>query len=143
MTVLVFEDAERVTIDVLKAELAARDALDYVTEDLTVSVDYPSGDPDAPTVPHLQVVLDGTPTVAPAAEFATVRITAWGVSRTSAKNLAALAKAVLDAHGGNGDVWGFKPLTGPQPSDDPETGHPMCSLTMRVSVRAHPEGGIP
>lgn len=140
--VIVFADGERATIDVLKAELASRAALDYVST-ATVGVEYPTGSAGDPAVPHLQVALDGTPVVYPAAEFATVRLTAWHSTRTKAKQLAALAKAVLDAHGGNADVWGFRPLTGPQPAADPDTGLPMCTLTMRVSVRAHRSGGIP
>lgn len=141
--VIVFADAERAAIDVLTAELSARSSLPYVTGDLTVSVDYPTGSTDDPQTPHLQVVLDGTPVVFPAAEFATVRLTAWHDTRSNAKRLAALAKAVLDAHPGTADVHGFRPLTGPQPATDPDTGLAMCTLTVRVSARGHRAGGIP
>lgn len=141
--VLVFADAERAAIDVLKAELALRTGIDYVSPAITVGVEYPGGSAGSAEVPHVQVAHDGTPTIQEAAEFATVRLTAWHTSRTSAKRLVALCKGVLDAHRGTADVHGFRPLTGPQPATDPDTGLAMCTLTVRVSVRAHLAGGIP
>ena len=92
---------------------------------------------------HLQVDLDGTPTVRyPIMWDATIRMTAWASSPTDAKALAGLAQGLLAEHGGGSDgIARTRPLTGVLLADDPDSGAFLASTTTRVTVRADDVAG--
>jgi hypothetical protein len=121
-------DAERVTIDYLTAALAAR------SQDVTVGVDIPTTWTTA-TKPHVQIGWDGTPEVQyPILWRASVRITAWSSSTTTAKALAALCEALMCSHPGSAQVASVQSLTGVLPTRDPDTGAQLASVSVRVNL---------
>lgn len=123
-------DAEHVVRDYLETALAAR------SQDVTVGVDLPTIW-TTETKPHVQVALDGTPSVNyPVLWKATVRVTAWSSSTTTAKALAALCQALLCAHPGDVSVASVQPLTGVLPTRDPDTGAQLASVSVRVNLLA-------
>lgn len=122
-------DAERVVVDYLTAALAAR------AQDVTVGVVVPAAWV-AGTKAHVQVALDGTPSVQyPILWRASVRITAWHASTTTAKALAALCEALMCAHPGSVSVASVKSLTGVLPTRDPDSGAQLASVSVRVNLR--------
>ena len=121
-------DAERVTIDYLTAALATR------SQDVTVGVDIPTTWTTA-TKPHVQIGWDGTPEVQyPILWRASVRITAWSSSTTTAKALAALCEALMCSHPGSAQVASVQSLTGVLPTRDPDTGAQLASVSVRVNL---------
>jgi hypothetical protein len=120
--------AERVTIDYLTSVLASRG------QDVTVGVTIPTTWVVG-TKPHVQVALDGTPTVAyPVLWRASVRITVWHASTTTAQDLAALCQALMCAHPGSPQVASVKPLAGVLPARDPDSGAQLASVTVRLNL---------
>ena len=121
-------DAEHVVIDYLTPALAARG------QDVTVGVDVPTTWTTT-TKSHVQVALDGTPEVIyPILGRATVRLTAWASSPTTAKALVALAHGLLLSHPGSLEVGSVKPLTGVLPTRDPVSGAQLASVTVRLNL---------
>ncbi|SCL33011.1 hypothetical protein GA0070616_4612 [Micromonospora nigra] len=90
---------------------------------------------DVPALPYARVSCDGTFSRLRVSQRATVRVTVWAESDAAGYDLAANAHASLMAHEGNADVHGFGPLTGPLPTDDPDTGRPLCSFTVSARLR--------
>jgi hypothetical protein len=122
-------DAERVSIDYLTAALAARGVA------ATVGVDIPTTWAAASTQ-HLQVALDGTPSLEyPILARATVRLTAWASTTTAAKSLVSLAQGLMCAHPGDASVGSVQALTGVLPTRDPVSGAQLASVTVRVNLR--------
>jgi hypothetical protein len=122
-------DAERVVIDLLTATLIDRG------QDVTVGVIVPTTWTPA-TKPHVQVALDGTPEVDyPVLWRATIRVTCWASSTTTAKTLAYLALSLLASHEGSGGVYSIRALTGVLPTRDPDTDAEMASVTVEVNLR--------
>ena len=122
-------DAEHVVIDYLTPALAARG------QDVTCGVDIPTTWTTT-TKPHVQVALDGTPEVIyPILGRATLRVTAWSSSPTTAKALVALAHGLLLSHPGSLEVGSIRPLTGTLPTRDPVSGAHLASVTVRVNLR--------
>lgn len=121
-------DAERVTIDILTAALAARSVT------ATVGVNIPTTWTTASTQ-HLQVALDGTPSLQyPILARATVRLTAWASSTTAAKALVSLAQGLMCSHPGDVSVSSVQALTGVLPARDPDSGAQLASVTVRVNL---------
>lgn len=121
-------DAEHVAIDILTPALAAR------AQDVTVGVNVPSAW-TVGTKPHVQVALDGTPDLTyPILWRATVRITTWHASTTTAKALVALCQAILCAYPGSAAVASVQALTGVLPTRDPDTGAQLASVTVRLNL---------
>lgn len=122
-------DAERVLVGLLKVLLAGQG------EDVTVGVDLPA-EWQPGTKPHVQVALDGTPEVSyPVLWRASMRVTCWATSTTTAKALAALSQAVLASHEGGSGVYSIQPLTGVQPAKDPDTAAQLATVTVQVNLR--------
>lgn len=121
-------DAERATVDVLTPALA------ILGEDVTCGVNMPTPWADA-TKPHVQVALDGTPNgTYPMTAAATIRLTAWATSTTTAKALVNLAQAIMCAHPGGDGIQSVQYLTGVMPTKDPDTGAQLATCTVRVNT---------
>lgn len=87
---------------------------------------------------HLQVELDGTPTVEyPATERATVRFTYWthALAPDDAKDGAAITQALVATHPGDSDVWSTRILTGRLKGQDAATKNRFVSFTARITLR--------
>ena len=125
----VVPDAERIVVDYLTIALAARSITATVGVDLPVTW-------DATSVQHVQVALDGTPSLRyPVLARATVRLTAWASTTTAAKSLASLAQGLLCSHPGSTAIGSVQALTGVLPARDPSTGAQLASVTCRVNLR--------
>jgi len=121
-------DAERVAIDYLTAALASR------WHDVTVGVNVPTSWVKG-TKPHVQVGLDGTPEVEyPILWRASLRVTLWHESTTTAKALAVLCQAILCAHPGSAQVASVQALTGVLPAQDPDTKAQLASVSVRMNL---------
>jgi hypothetical protein len=122
-------DGERLAVDLLEAELAARG------QDVTVGVNLPPTW-TRKTKAHVQVAMDGTPTGNYPVLFNTViRVTVWASSSTLAKALAALCQGVLLAHGGQPGWDGCRFGTGVLPATDPGTKADLASVTVIAKLR--------
>lgn len=104
----------------------------------TISNTFPTVGALAAGQVHLQVTLDGTPTVEyPATERATVRFTYWtnGDAPSDAKRGAAITQGLVATHPGDSSVWSTRILTGRLKGTDPATGNQFVSFTARVTLR--------
>ena len=121
-------DAERVVIDYLTAALGARG------QDVSAGVNVPSAWTQG-TKAHVQVGLDGTPSVQyPILASASVRVTCWHASTTTAKALVALCEGLLCSHPGSAQIGSVRSLTGVLPTKDPDTGAQLASVSVRVNL---------
>lgn len=119
---------ERVTIDYLTPALASRG------QDATVGVNVPTAWV-AGTKPHVQVGLDGTPEIRyPAMWLASMRVTVWHSSTTTAQALAALCQGLLLAHPGDSMTAGCLPGTGVLPTQDPDTKAQLASISVVMKL---------
>lgn len=122
-------DAERIVVDYLTTSLAAR------SQDVTVGVNVPATWATG-TKPHVQVGHDGTPVVQyPILALASVRVTCWHASTTTAKDLAALCEGLLLSHPGSASVGSVRPGTGVLPTRDRDTGAQLATVSVRVNLR--------
>lgn len=122
-------DGERLALDYLKAALTGRG------ETATVGIGVPGGW-TTESGDHVQIGLDGTPVVEyPVLWRTTLRVTAWSPSTTEAKRLASLCEALLLSHPGSPGWSGCLPGTGVLPTDDPDTGAALASITVRQKLR--------
>lgn len=125
-------DPERLIVDLLTGLLASRG------EDVTVGVEVPSTWTTGQK-PHVQVALDGTPTVQyPVLWVATMRVTSWADGPTEAKDRANLCQALLLAHTGADGLAGCLPGTGVLPARDNATDAALASITVRAKLRGLP-----
>lgn len=125
----VVPDAEHIVIDLLTSMLAAR------SQDVTVGVVVPTSWANG-TKPHVQVALDGTPELQyPILAKASVRVTCWHQSTTTAKALANLCMGLLLSYEGNSQVAAFQSLTGVLPAQDPDTKAQLASIAVRAVLR--------
>jgi len=127
---VVMADAERVIVDYLTTQLAARDDVD----DATVGAAIPDGWTEADP-PHVLVALDAADVTYPIRARCTVRLTTWAQSTTDAKRICQLAMSLCLVHPGDADVWSVVPLLGVRPAQDPDTGSPIATCAVAVSVR--------
>lgn len=90
----------------------------------------------APPLPFVLVRSDGNVSGAnQAEERASIRLSIWHRSEEEGIALASLARALLLAYPGGPDVRSFGRLTGPIPSEDPETGAPLSYFTVAARLR--------
>lgn len=129
-----FPDAEAVMLAYLKPLWEARAE---TSRPATFSNAFPTAAPVGVRT-HLQVELDGTPTVEyPAVERATVRFTLWSApgKTDSVKAAAAITQGLVATHPGSAQVGATRILTGRLKGVDPATKYPFVSFTARVSLR--------
>ena len=128
-----FADAEAVMLSYLGPSWASR-AEAYKPD--TMSNSFPGTLAAGQT--HLQVELDGTPTVEyPSTERATVRFTFWtsAGAPSDAKAGAHITQAFVATHPGDGDVFSTRILTGPLKGQDAATKNRFVSFTARITLR--------
>jgi hypothetical protein len=123
-----YPDAERLMVDHLEPLLT----------DATVSIGVPPAwETGVTDTPHLEVALDGTPSVVhPFAQRATIRLIARASSPTDAKALAQLAHGHALAGNWPDGISNVRPLTGPTPARDPHTEAELAAVTVQVTVRS-------
>lgn len=121
-------NVEAIVGDYLRTTLLARG------QDVTVGVVIPPTW-SSTTKPHLQVALDGVPSVTyPVLWECSVRVTAWASGTTTAQTLVNLAFGLLCSHPGSAQVGSIRPLTGCLPARDPDTGAQLASVTVEVNL---------
>lgn len=121
-------DSERVTVEILSP------AMDGMA---TVAV----GVPDRwAGQDHLQVESDGTPQVEYPARFgSTIRLTAWSVRRSTAKQMAAAAAGILATYAGGLDAR-YRIISGVLATPDDETGAVLATCLLHLDQRGIPAG---
>lgn len=129
-----FGDPERLTIDYLAAQFAAR--VEAYTPD-TITSAFPTAALTGDGT-HLQVELEASEgDDYPATERAQVRVTAYAApgKRTNAKSLASLAHALLLAHPCSASIVGTSPILGRSSViEDPTTKNLMVWFLARVNL---------
>lgn len=126
-----YPDAERLMVDHLEP------LLDGATVSVGVPADWNPDDTD-----HLEVELDGTPTVVhPIAQKATLRLVARARTATRAKELAQLAHGHALAGDWPDGITNVRTLTGPTPARDPKTNAELAAVTVQATVRSTPITG--
>ncbi|WP_143740500.1 hypothetical protein [Micromonospora echinospora] len=90
---------------------------------------------DVPALPYAMVASDGAFVRQPTTLVATVRVAVWGESDAAGYDLADDLHATLLGYEGGSEVRGFGPLTGPLPTEDPDTGQPLTSFTVSARLR--------
>lgn len=131
---VVFPDARKATLDVIRAALPA-----YV-EGLTAS-NFGTILPDVeetggPPLPYVYVAHDGTPSSRyVVTESATIRVVVWHGSDDRALALAQVVRALLLSYEGGPDVRSFGRLAGPLPTTDPASGSPLAYFTVAARLR--------
>jgi len=112
--------------------------LDDLDEAATVAANVPRHwTPTAGT--HVQVASDGVPELDhPVAIYPTVRVTVWAADPDEADRVAGICLGLLAGHPGEGGIGATRPLTGPLPARDADTGADLSSVTVRVTVRSVP-----
>ena len=122
-------DVEKKVIDFLISALLAR------SEDVTVGINVPPTWTTT-TKPHILVALDGTVDIQyPITAAATIRVTSWSSSPSTAKRLANLCQGLLISTGAISGIASIQALTGVLPAKDNATSAQLASVTVRVNVR--------
>lgn len=119
-----FPDAERIVIDYLDTVLGA-----------PVSLTVPNPRPDE----FVTVQRVGGPRLNVVADNATLAIEAWADSPTAAKTVLAVARAHLNALGGQTvggvPIYRVTEVGGPSYLPDPDSEQPRYALTIQVAMR--------
>lgn len=108
-------------------------------QDVTVGMILPVGwstTTTPPSKPHVLIALDGTPNVQyPVTAAASIRVTCFAASRTTAKALAALCEGLLLSYIGGSGIASIQSLTGILVTRDPDTNGQMATIAVRVNLR--------
>lgn len=131
---VVFPDPILETLKVLRAELPG-----YVaTSDVDCgSVQVEEASARGVSLPYLMVDLDDSETRYPVNEEALLRISVWAAEEWRTLEIAQIARAVLRDHRGSKVRSYGDPATGPYPTEDPDSGQPLATLT--ITARLKPE----
>lgn len=129
-TLVVFADARLAALEVLRANASA----------VAPGVTFGTRQPDVagnggPALPYVLVGHDAAYGTSRTGETAVVRLAVWARSESSALSIAQRARAVLLAYRGGIKARGFRPLTGPIPTTDPDSGTPLAYLTVAARLR--------
>lgn len=123
---LTFPDPMLATLDVLRTLMPHITFGTLQPEDMTSS-----------PVPYVMVRIDGS-FRRMVTRAATMRVSVWHGTEAEGLAVAEYVEARLCAFPGDAQVRCFKPLTGPFPTNDPETGSPLASLTVSALLRPKP-----
>lgn len=131
---IIFPDAMLAVVEVLRDRLELVDQT-YV-EGFTVGTKVPADKSlDKRVLPYILVRLDGSTLTQQVNEEATIRISVWHSTEAKGIALAQACRALLLSYGGGAKIRVIQPLTGTIPSSDPESGDPLSSFTVAVSLR--------
>lgn len=131
---IIFPDPMLAVVEVLRDRLEMVDQT-YV-QGFTVGTKVPADKSlDKKLLPYILVRLDGSTLTQQANEEATIRISVWHRTEAQGIALAQACRALLLSYGGGAKIRVIKPLTGTIPSSDPESGDPLSSFTVAVSLR--------
>lgn len=127
---ILFGDARAAVIARLSAALATR------TESYAVGVHVAGRLPNPAPTPFVYVVSDGVPGNVghEVQQLVTVRVSVWAATDADAHDLAQLCRALLVADPVPG-LAACRPLTGPFPTVDPDSGHPLAYFTVQAVVQ--------
>lgn len=132
MTAISFPDAQLATRNLLRGILAARS--EPAALGATVSTKEPPGADEGRTLPWIQVRADPSYRNARLNGRAPVRFRIWHRDEGLGLSLGALCEALLlDAT--SAEIRNFSPLTGPAPTEDPDTGEPLTYFTLTARPR--------
>ena len=129
-TAVLFPDAQLAARDLVRSLLASR--AEPEAAGATVSTKAPPG--TSPALPYVQVRSDGSFRDAVLNGRASVRFLVWHRDEGLGLRLAALIEALLLANSSD-KIRGFSPLSGPLPTQDPDTGAPMSYFTLTARLR--------
>lgn len=123
-------------VTVLRAVLDASGDTDAQAATVGTRVPFTVGYPN-PALPYFLVSLTsassrdrwGTD------ERATVAVSVWTDEEAAAYSLARLAYSALLAYPGGSSVRAFRPVAGPIPTTDPESGGPLSTFTVEALAR--------
>lgn len=129
-----FGDPGAAICTLLRERLADRD--EQYAEGAEVSARIPEDrTPEYPRDPYILVRVDGTPLVKwPVHVRCTVGITVWHATPEDAHDLAALCMALLASHSGK-LLRNIRPLNGPIPVVDADTGRRMSICSIAANLR--------
>ncbi|CCQ44667.1 putative uncharacterized protein [Pseudarthrobacter siccitolerans] len=125
---VVFPDPRRAVRDLLKGLLAARS--EPYALGVTVSTKAPTS---SSSLPFVQVKSDGRFRDSRLNGRATVRVLVYHRDEGLGEDLAALAEALL-LESSSPQVRGFSPISGPLPTEDPDTGAPLSFFTITARL---------
>lgn len=105
-----------------------------VFDGATVSVKVPRD--GTPPTPFFLVRAEGNfPGASPASERASIRVSVWHDSEDLGLDAASLLRSRLLSYSGGSGIRSFGRLTGPIPSEDPESGRPLTFFTVAARLR--------
>lgn len=131
---IVFPDPMLAVVELLRDNFQTI-TLDYA-QGVTIGTRVPTDRAlDKSYLPYVLVRLDGSTLTQQVNEAATIRISVWHTTEAKGIALAQVCRALLLSHEGGTNIRVVKPLTGPIPSSDPESGDPLSTFTVSVSLR--------
>lgn len=131
-TVVMFPDPQLAVRDLLR-ELIADSPEEFAAGAVVSTKDLPGTD-EGRTLPYVQVRSDGRYRDSRLDGRATVRVLVYHRDVGLGEALAGLCEALLlAAH--SAAVRGCSPVSGPLPTDDPETGLPLSFFTITARLR--------
>jgi hypothetical protein len=123
-----FPDPRRASRDLLRSLLAAR--TEPYAQGVTVSTKAPTS---TSALPFVQVKSDGRFRDSRLNGRATVRVLVYHRDEGLGEDLAGLAEALL-LDSSSPEIRGFSPISGPIPTEDPDTGAPLSFFTITARL---------
>lgn len=124
-----FPDPRRAVRDLLRSLLAAR--TEPYALGATVSTKAPTS---SASLPFVQVKSDGRFRDSRLNGRATVRVLVWHRDEGLGEDLAGLAESLL-LDSSSPEIRGFSPISGPIPTEDPDTGAPLSFFTITARLK--------
>lgn len=132
--IITFPDAMLAVVEALRDRLELVDQA--YAQGTTVGTKVPTDKSlDKKHVPYILVRLDGSTLTQQVNEEATIRVSVWHSTEAKGIALAQACRALLLSFEGNAQIRVCKPLSGVIPTSDPESGDPLSSFTVAVSLR--------
>lgn len=131
---ITFPDAMLAVVETLRDRLELVDQA-YVTG-VSVGTKVPTDKSlDKKQLPYVLVRLDGSSLAHQVNEEATIRVSVWHSTEAKGIALAQACRALLLSFEGDARIRVIKPLSGVIPTSDPESGDPLSTFTVAVSLR--------
>lgn len=131
---IIFPDPMLAAVELLRDSFQSIN-LDYA-QGVTIGTRVPEDKAlDKSYLPYVLVRLDGSTLIQQVHEQATIRISVWHSTEAKGIALAQVCRALLLSFEGGTKIRVVKPLTGPIPSSDPESGEPLSTFTVALTMR--------